>query len=104
MLNAVSKVCSVVPGQYRSVCDEYIKDYGPGVVSILVDDFVPDKVCATLGVCRNTMISYPPRKVRISLITFVHVPCWLKLKRIAQHRSWHYSFFTEGCGNVVFEM
>nr|XP_039273546.1 uncharacterized protein LOC120347581 isoform X5 [Styela clava] len=51
ILNAVNKVCDIVPEKYRSVCHQYINDYAPGVINIIIDDFSPDQVCAKLHAC-----------------------------------------------------
>lgn len=63
ILNIVNKICDIIPSKYRSECHQYINDYGPGVISIISDDFNPDQVCSRLHACSNLLKVSPVKKL-----------------------------------------
>ena len=48
---ALEKVCSIVPAQYKDECDSVVELYGPMIIQYLVSEFAPGKICKDLGLC-----------------------------------------------------
>ena len=55
--HAVEKVCSLLPSQYSSECDQLIEQYGPEIISALVEKVPPKSLCSTIGVCSSQLVS-----------------------------------------------
>lgn len=51
IVDAVEKVCSVLPQSIRGECDDLIEKYGAAIIHLLVHDASPSVVCSFLGLC-----------------------------------------------------
>lgn len=50
---ALEEVCSLLPSTIRSECDQFVEQYGPAIVAILLQELDPSKVCTALGLCAS---------------------------------------------------
>ncbi|XP_048578655.1 prosaposin isoform X2 [Nematostella vectensis] len=48
---ALSKVCGYLPSSIRSECDALVKEYGPMIIQLLVQELDPSVICKELGLC-----------------------------------------------------
>ncbi|XP_048579093.1 prosaposin [Nematostella vectensis] len=53
IIQAVEKVCSILPSTIKSKCDQFVQEYGPALIEILEQEVSPKLVCTTLGLCAN---------------------------------------------------
>lgn len=48
-------ICNkIMPSTVQPQCNEFIKQYGPAVVSLIVNGMKPDQVCRFIGLCPKT--------------------------------------------------
>ena len=58
IIQAVKKVCSILPSQYRSECDDLIEQYGKTIIQKLINNVPPREICSSIGLCApNTKIT-----------------------------------------------
>ncbi|XP_076824278.1 uncharacterized protein LOC143470198 isoform X4 [Clavelina lepadiformis] len=58
IINAVGKVCSLLPGDLKSQCDDFIQSVGPTLIRLLLNEFTPDSLCAEIKLCpKNVAVS-----------------------------------------------
>ncbi|XP_015757258.1 PREDICTED: prosaposin-like [Acropora digitifera] len=50
---AVEDVCSLFPDTIKSDCDQFVKQYEPAIVELLLQEIDPALVCTMLGVCAS---------------------------------------------------
>lgn len=50
----VEEICNVAPSSLRNECDALIEEYGPYLISYLIDKEPPSKFCGQIGVCKST--------------------------------------------------
>ena len=53
IIQAVEKVCSILPSQFRSECDDLIEQYGKTIIQMLINDESPQKICSSIGLCAS---------------------------------------------------
>ncbi|CAF3355329.1 unnamed protein product [Rotaria socialis] len=51
----LEKVCSLIPSTLRNQCYDYIDNYGPPIIAILLQEFDLATVCHKLNLCTNQM-------------------------------------------------
>lgn len=53
ILAALEKGCSFLPDPYQKQCDQFVSEYEPVLIEILVEVMEPSFVCSKIGVCRE---------------------------------------------------
>ncbi|XP_067673391.1 prosaposin-like [Haliotis asinina] len=48
---ALEKVCSLLPATISAECSQFVEEYGPAVINLLVNKLDPKSVCTTLRLC-----------------------------------------------------
>ena len=48
---ALDKVCSLLPSTISKECDQFIDQYGPVLLNLLVQELSPDVICTFLKFC-----------------------------------------------------
>ncbi|XP_068710683.1 prosaposin-like [Montipora capricornis] len=51
--DALEEVCSILPETVRNDCNEFVQQYEPAIVQILIAELDPSIVCTTLGLCAS---------------------------------------------------
>lgn len=51
----LQKICNQIPSVLQNQCREYIDDYTPAIISILISEFNLSTVCQKLNLCLNQM-------------------------------------------------
>ncbi|XP_045437707.1 prosaposin isoform X4 [Pipistrellus kuhlii] len=51
ILAALEKGCSFLPDPYKNQCDQFVTEYEPMLIEILVEVMEPSYVCSKVGVC-----------------------------------------------------
>ncbi|CAG4949127.1 unnamed protein product [Colias eurytheme] len=51
---AVEQSCDVLPQSINSECRQFVTEYGPAVIALLVQEIDPASVCPALGLCAST--------------------------------------------------
>ncbi|XP_072347986.1 prosaposin isoform X4 [Scyliorhinus torazame] len=54
IVNAVEKVCSILPTTVKSECRDFVEQYGQAVVELLAQELDPAFVCTAIGLCKKT--------------------------------------------------
>jgi saposin len=49
----VENICYILPSTIRGECDALISTYAPEIVQMLVQDYPPDVVCTSIGLCSS---------------------------------------------------
>ena len=44
-------VCNRLPAQLKDQCTDFVNQYAPAVIALLVQEMNPTTVCDTLGLC-----------------------------------------------------
>jgi len=44
-------ICAILPSQYATECDNYVAQYTPMIVDLLIQEVSPKQLCATLSLC-----------------------------------------------------
>merc|ERR1712054_368014 len=52
----LENVCSLLPSEYASTCDEFVQDYLPEVIQYIMNNETPDVACQQIGLCSSTGI------------------------------------------------
>ncbi|KAM4852688.1 prosaposin [Thomomys bottae] len=55
ILAALEKGCSFLPDPYKNQCDEFVTEYEPVLVEILVEVMDPSFVCTKIGACPSAL-------------------------------------------------
>ena len=55
IIDAVDKVCSLLPSQYAEECKSLINMYGPKLIKALIDQVPPEKLCSSIGLCSSKL-------------------------------------------------
>ncbi|XP_071952140.1 uncharacterized protein [Antedon mediterranea] len=50
IINALEKVCSLLPNTLQDDCDSLVKQYGPEIIELLKSQS-PDTICTSIGLC-----------------------------------------------------
>ncbi|XP_005113565.1 prosaposin, partial [Aplysia californica] len=56
--SALEQVCNFLPATVRQECDDFVKQYTPTLVQLLLQ-VSPDKACSYLGLCTSNKVSKP---------------------------------------------
>ncbi|XP_066549135.1 prosaposin [Amia ocellicauda] len=64
VVQAVEKVCSVLPASLAAQCRDLIDVYGQAVIELLVQEADPKTVCTLLGLCKDASRLYIPEMDR----------------------------------------
>ncbi|XP_020893874.1 prosaposin-like [Exaiptasia diaphana] len=51
---ALEQVCGLLPSAYKDECDNFVKQYEPAIVQILVNEISPDVICTALQLCGSS--------------------------------------------------
>ncbi|KAJ6236840.1 saposin-related [Anaeramoeba flamelloides] len=49
----LEKICKLLPGSYKSVCENIVDQYLPLIIGYLEQDLPPSKICGLIGVCSS---------------------------------------------------
>nr|CAB3260858.1 uncharacterized protein LOC100176110 [Phallusia mammillata] len=52
---ALEKVCSILPGELKEECDDFLKSIGPAILELLIKKLSPADVCPALNLCPKLM-------------------------------------------------
>lgn len=72
---ALDKICASFPSSIRSQCQNYVDEYTPTIVHLLVNEFSPHQVCIELGMCSKSKILKPVAKKRLPKSGELCTPC-----------------------------
>lgn len=50
-MEAMEKVCSMLPDKYSEKCNDFLQKYGKQVVDFLLSDAAPHTICVLLHLC-----------------------------------------------------
>uniref|UniRef100_S4P7C1 Pulmonary surfactant-associated protein B n=3 Tax=Pararge aegeria TaxID=116150 RepID=S4P7C1_9NEOP len=50
----VEEACTVLPKELEGECRQFVDQYGPAVIALLVQEFDPSSVCPDIGLCPKT--------------------------------------------------
>ncbi|XP_067876371.1 prosaposin [Heterodontus francisci] len=53
IIEAVEKVCSILPATVKVECEDFVQQYGKAVVEILAQELDPAFVCTAIGLCKS---------------------------------------------------
>lgn len=53
VIQAVEKVCSLLPATVSVECKDLIETYGQAIIELLIQEADPGTVCKLLGLCRD---------------------------------------------------
>jgi len=54
IINAIAKICTILPASIRSPCQQFIAQYGIQLIEILIDKEPPHQACVQLHICKET--------------------------------------------------
>ncbi|KAK3090478.1 hypothetical protein FSP39_012184 [Pinctada imbricata] len=60
---ALDKVCSLLPSTISSDCTDFVNQYGPTVIALLLQELSPSQVCTTIGLCTSARTSKEDKPV-----------------------------------------
>ncbi|XP_028844397.1 prosaposin isoform X2 [Denticeps clupeoides] len=60
VVNAVEKVCIVLPSTLKAQCQDLIDTYGKAIIELLVQEADPKTVCSLLGLCTEANRAFIP--------------------------------------------
>ncbi|XP_033111182.1 uncharacterized protein LOC117112217 [Anneissia japonica] len=66
ILNALEKVCSLLPATIQDDCNDFVDKYAPDILSLL-KYLQPDQVCTALGLCTGKAVPVVEKKVDESI-------------------------------------
>lgn len=58
VVQAVEKVCSLLPSTLSAQCKELIETYGQAIIELLLQEADPKTVCGILGLCKDASRSF----------------------------------------------
>lgn len=58
VMQAVEKVCSLLPATLSAQCKDLIDTYGQAIIELLIQEADPKTVCNLLGLCRDASRSF----------------------------------------------
>lgn len=53
VVQAVEKVCNLLPSTLSAQCKDLIETYGQAIIELLLQEASPKAVCGILGLCRD---------------------------------------------------
>lgn len=54
IIQAVDKACDKLPSSVNAECKQFVSQYGPSVIALLVQSIDPASICPSLGICPKT--------------------------------------------------
>jgi saposin len=51
VVDALEKVCTVLPAPLEAECSAFVKEYGAQVVQLIVEDIDPKEICQKIDLC-----------------------------------------------------
>ncbi|GCB82918.1 hypothetical protein scyTo_0023884 [Scyliorhinus torazame] len=54
IINAMEKVCSILPATVKCECRDFVEQYGQAVVELLAQELDAAFVCTAIGLCKKT--------------------------------------------------
>ncbi|KAF5890029.1 prosaposin isoform X2, partial [Clarias magur] len=60
VVQAVEKVCSLLPATLSAQCKDLIETYGQAIIDLLLQEADPKTVCGVLGLCKDASRSFIP--------------------------------------------
>ncbi|XP_039624798.1 prosaposin isoform X1 [Polypterus senegalus] len=60
LIQAMEKVCSILPSTLTAQCQDFIEAYGKAILEILLQEVDPKSVCTLLGLCKQANRLYIP--------------------------------------------
>lgn len=58
VIQAVEKVCTVLPSSLTAQCKDLIETYGQAIIELLVQEADPKTVCTVLALCNDARRAY----------------------------------------------
>jgi len=53
IVKALDEVCGVLPDTIKAPCEQFVQQYGPTVIALLLQELDPQEVCTKLGLCTS---------------------------------------------------
>ncbi|XP_058241649.1 prosaposin isoform X2 [Hemibagrus wyckioides] len=60
VVQAVEKVCSILPSTLSAQCKDLIETYGQAIIELLLQEADPKTVCSILGLCKDASRAFIP--------------------------------------------
>ncbi|XP_046721684.1 prosaposin isoform X3 [Silurus meridionalis] len=60
VMQAVEKVCGLLPSTLVAQCKDFIENYGQAVIDLLVQEADPKTICSILGLCKESSRAFIP--------------------------------------------
>ncbi|KAJ7383615.1 hypothetical protein OS493_026801 [Desmophyllum pertusum] len=105
---ALDKVCSLLPSSVSTECQNFVDEYAPAIIAILVQELDPSMVCAALKLC--TSVEHPKAmKKPVTLVPGSNETCEIcttvmtYLKNLLQDEALRkeiISILEEGCNEL----
>merc|ERR1711976_369655 len=67
-MEALDKVCSLLPETIRNQCTDFIDTYADAIIALLAQELDPQQVCTALGLCKSTILKAPPYKPPVAAV------------------------------------
>ncbi|GAA6112088.1 prosaposin isoform X6 [Tachysurus ichikawai] len=64
VVQAVEKVCSILPSTLSAQCKDLIDTYGQAIIELLIQEADPKTICSLLGLCRDASRTFVPVMVK----------------------------------------
>jgi len=59
LVDAMKKVCAILPKTVKAQCEQFIKQYGQELIEILIEKLPPHAACIQLKLCSNKLLLNP---------------------------------------------
>lgn len=108
-MQAVEKVCYILPSTLTAQCKDLIETYGQAIIELLVQEADPKTVCTVLGLCSGASHTFIREcRVYIQLSAFVmfevvvtHVSFSLWLSAVMEKTEFEAGGFCDVCKMAV---
>ena len=51
IVDAMEHVCNLLPQTLVEECTDFVSQYGPVVIKLLLEELAPEAICTALGLC-----------------------------------------------------
>ncbi|XP_071829151.1 uncharacterized protein [Apostichopus japonicus] len=68
---ALEKVCSLLPGSISDQCQQFVDQYTPTIINLIVQNVSPQLICRTLGLCKASSESEFQQSPKCTLCEYV---------------------------------
>ncbi|GAA6094238.1 prosaposin isoform X3 [Tachysurus ichikawai] len=68
VVQAVEKVCSILPSTLSAQCKDLIDTYGQAIIELLIQEADPKTICSLLGLCRDASRTFVPVMVKAEFV------------------------------------